>query len=135
MKSKSLILAVALTLIVSGYVFAGYMKKDGAADAGAAEQAVVAAGQATEAAAEATEAAADAVVAAAPVMEKVEVGNKICPIEGGPIDPAKMAQVEHNGKVYNLCCSMCEKAFKDNPEAAIQRLEATETAAPAVDGT
>lgn len=57
-----------------------------------------------------------------------EVGNTICPISGKKVVPGKEAKVEYNGKVYNLCCSMCEKDFKKDPEAAIKKLEAAQTA-------
>ena len=54
----------------------------------------------------------------------VEVGNKICPVSGDKIlapgekgtmgdEPVKY---EYNGKIYNLCCPMCVKDFKKNPE-------------------
>ena len=52
------------------------------------------------------------------------VGNKICPVSGDRI-PApgekgtmgdKPVKYEYNGKIYNLCCSMCIKDFKKNPE-------------------
>ena len=52
-----------------------------------------------------------------------EVGNKFCPISGDKIKPGKEYKVEYKGKVYNFCCSMCEKDFKKDPEAAIQKLE------------
>ncbi len=52
-----------------------------------------------------------------------EVGNKICPISGEKVIPGKEHKVEYNGKVYSLCCSMCEKDFKKDPEAAIKKLE------------
>lgn len=53
-----------------------------------------------------------------------DVGNKVCPVSGNPIpvpgekgemgdEPVKYV---YNGKVYNLCCSMCVKDFKKNPE-------------------
>ena len=54
----------------------------------------------------------------------VEVGNKICPVSGDKI-PApgeksdmgdKPVKYEYNGKIYNLCCPMCIKDFKKNPE-------------------
>ena len=54
----------------------------------------------------------------------VEVGNKICPVSGEKI-PApgekgdmgtEAVKYEYNGKIYNLCCSMCIKDFKKNPE-------------------
>ena len=52
------------------------------------------------------------------------VGNKICPVSGDEI-PApgekgtmgdEPVQYEYNGKIYNLCCTMCVKDFKKNPE-------------------
>ena len=55
-----------------------------------------------------------------------EAGNKICPISGEKIKPGKEHKVEYNGKVYNLCCSMCDKDFKKDPQAAIEKLEAME---------
>ena len=53
----------------------------------------------------------------------VEVGNKICPVSGekipAPDEKGAMGEAvkyEYNGKIYNLCCSMCVKDFKRNPE-------------------
>lgn len=49
----------------------------------------------------------------------VEVGNKLCPVTGNPVDDKSMGEpvsYEYNGKIYTLCCSMCEKDFKNNPE-------------------
>ena len=51
------------------------------------------------------------------------VGNKICPVSGDKI-PApgekgamgEAVKYEYNGKIYNLCCKMCVKDFKKNPE-------------------
>ena len=52
------------------------------------------------------------------------IGNKICPVSGDKI-PApgekgtmgdEPVKYEYNGKIYNLCCSMCIKDFKKNPE-------------------
>ena len=57
---------------------------------------------------------------------KMEVGNKICPISGEKIIEGKESKVEYKGKIYNLCCSMCEKDFKKDPEAAIKKLEMME---------
>jgi YHS domain-containing protein len=51
-------------------------------------------------------------------VKAVEVGNKVCPVSGEAIDSdSGMAavQVEHNGKLYNLCCAMCEGDFKADP--------------------
>ena len=53
----------------------------------------------------------------------VEVGNKICPVSGDKI-PApgekeamgEAVKYEYNGKIYNLCCKMCIKDFKKDPE-------------------
>ena len=57
--------------------------------------------------------------AAAPV----EVGNKICPVSGekiaAPGEKGEMGEAvkyTYNGKIYNLCCPMCTKDFKKNPE-------------------
>ena len=57
---------------------------------------------------------------------KVEVGNKICPISGEKIIEGKESKIEYNGKIYNFCCSMCEKDFKKDPEAAIKKLSMME---------
>ena len=53
----------------------------------------------------------------------VEVGNKICPVSGdkipAPGEKGEMGETikyEYNGKIYNLCCTMCVKDFKKNPE-------------------
>lgn len=49
----------------------------------------------------------------------VEVGNTICPVSGNKVDDGKMGEVvkhEYQGKVYNLCCSMCVKDFKKDPK-------------------
>ena len=53
----------------------------------------------------------------------VEVGNKICPVSGDKIpapgekgDMGEAIKYEYNGKIYNLCCKMCVKDFKKNPE-------------------
>lgn len=52
-----------------------------------------------------------------------EIGNKICPITGEEIKTAHV--YVHNGKSYNLCCSMCVKPFAEDPEkyAAIAEQE------------
>lgn len=47
----------------------------------------------------------------------VEVGNKMCPLSGEAVDSmGGPVRIEHNGKMYNLCCKMCAKDFKRNPE-------------------
>lgn len=78
--------------------------------------------------------ASDALVTAAPVAAPVEVGNKICPVSGEKIlapgaksDMGEAVQYEYNGKLYNLCCPMCIKDFKKDPDkyAAIADKEVT----------
>ncbi len=64
-----------------------------------------------------------------PMMEKMEpeassaiaVANKVCPVSGekvGGMGPA--IKVEHNGKIYNLCCSGCIDKFKADPDKYIK---------------
>lgn len=60
---------------------------------------------------------------AQPVVEQavtqpaVEVGNKICPVSGENIEAmGEGFKYEHNGKIYNFCCSMCLKDFLKDPE-------------------
>ncbi|MCA9394547.1 MAG: YHS domain-containing protein [Candidatus Omnitrophica bacterium] len=58
----------------------------------------------------------------------VDVGNKICPVSGEEIGAmGEGVDVEYNGKIYHLCCKMCEKDFKKNPEkySAIAEAEAS----------
>ena len=68
-------------------------------------------------------------------MEKVEVNNKICPIEGGPIKEDEAVKIEYKGKIYNLCCPLCVKKFNEDPEKAISSLpkEGAEDTAVAAD--
>lgn len=66
----------------------------------------------------------DAAVAVADeVQAAVEVGNKICPVGGEAIEAGKSVQVEVDGKIYNLCCAMCEKDFKADPAKYISKLQ------------
>ena len=39
--------------------------------------------------------------------------NKICPVEGGEIDPE--VTVTHKGKVVAFCCAGCDEEFKKDP--------------------
>ncbi len=56
--------------------------------------------------------------------DAVEVGNKVCPVSGdkvpAPGEKGAMGEgpvkIEYKGKIYNLCCPMCIKDFKKNPE-------------------
>ena len=73
--------------------------------------------------------ATDTAAATAPV----EVGNKICPVSGEKIEKNAMGdpvKIEHNGKMYNLCCPMCVKDFNKDPDkyAAIADKEVSEQA-------
>lgn len=59
----------------------------------------------------------------AKATKAVEVGNKICPVSGdkipAPGETSAMGEVvkyEYKGKIYNLCCTMCAKDFKKDPE-------------------
>ena len=55
--------------------------------------------------------------AAAEAAAPIEVGNKLCPVSGEKVgDMGEPIHVEHNGKIYNLCCSMCAKDFKKDTE-------------------
>lgn len=50
-------------------------------------------------------------------QKAVEVGNKLCPVSGEEVGKMGDAiKVQHNGKIYNLCCSMCVKDFKKDPD-------------------
>ena len=54
--------------------------------------------------------------AAAKTAAPVKVNNTICPVLGIPINMQNPVTVEYNGKIYNVCCSMCFAKFKTNPE-------------------
>ena len=46
-----------------------------------------------------------------------DAGNQVCPVSGDEVDP--QSSLVYNGKQYNLCCQMCEKDFKKDPEKYI----------------
>ena len=49
--------------------------------------------------------------------QAVQVGNKICPVSGEKVgEMGEIVQIEHNGKIYNLCCAMCNKDFNKDPD-------------------
>lgn len=55
----------------------------------------------------------------------INVGNKICPVSDEVIGSMGDAHVvEYEGKSYNLCCKMCAKDFKKNPEKYIEKINA-----------
>ena len=50
-------------------------------------------------------------------VKALEVGNKICPVTGEKVgEMGEVVKYEYNGKIYSLCCEMCVKDFKKNPE-------------------
>ncbi len=52
------------------------------------------------------------------------VGNTICPVSDEEIDAMGATHtVEYEGKVYNLCCKMCAKDFKKDPEMYIEKVK------------
>ena len=62
--------------------------------------------------------AADNAATAAPT-KPTDVNNKFCPVSGEKIkvdDMGGPVTMEHNGKLYHLCCSMCIKDFKKDPD-------------------
>ena len=47
----------------------------------------------------------------------IEMNNYICPVSGEKIgEMGEVVKFEYEGKVYNLCCSMCVKDFKKEPQ-------------------
>ncbi len=54
----------------------------------------------------------------------VDVGNKTCPVMGGPVDGEHFAV--YKGKRYGMCCSGCEQEFLKDPEKYIKALKERE---------
>jgi len=54
----------------------------------------------------------------------VNIGNKICPVSGEEIggEMGEGVEVEHEGKVYKLCCRFCQKDFEKDPEKFIEKM-------------
>ncbi len=104
MKSKLIVLSAVVLMFSAGQVFAG-----GGHDHG---------GHGEEAVAEKK----------GSMMDKnhsnaFNVGNKICPVSNELVGAmAKPYKVEHEGKVYNLCCKMCAKDFKKDPQKYIEKI-------------
>jgi YHS domain-containing protein len=60
----------------------------------------------------------------AEVMAVINVGNKICPLTNEKVGTMGDAMpIEHEGKIYNLCCAMCAKDFKKDPARFIAIIE------------
>jgi len=58
--------------------------------------------------------------------ELPNVGNAICPVSGefiSDVGDGKGVQIEHEGKIYNVCCKFCAKDFKKDPEKFIKIIE------------
>ena len=55
----------------------------------------------------------------------VEVHNKFCPISHEEVGQNGMTPFKeiYNGKIYNLCCSMCDKDFKKDPATYAKMLD------------
>ena len=107
MKSKLIILVLAILLAGSHYVFAKEGHEHKMSDGTMMDDGDMSKGQMDSKS-----------------TKGIEVGNKICPVSGDKI-PApgekgtmgdEPVKYEYNGKIYNLCCSMCIKDFKKNPE-------------------
>ena len=59
--------------------------------------------------------------------QAVKVGNKNCPVSGEEVGGhGPVVEIEHNGKIYNLCCAMCKKDFLKDPDKYIQKIKDTE---------
>ncbi len=55
----------------------------------------------------------------------VEVGNKLCPVSGGEIGSmGPGVKLEHEGKIYNLCCQGCVSMFQKDPSVYLKKVEA-----------
>ena len=113
MKSKLIILSAAIFLSLSGYLFAHEgMKHDEGMEAIDHEK--------QSAMTEPADTAMEMRVATEEDIKNLpNVGNKLCPISGNPVDDGSMGEAikfVYNGKIYNLCCAMCMKDFKKNPE-------------------
>lgn len=113
MKSKLIILTAVTFLSLSGYLYAheGMKHDEGMEEADHQKQSAMTASENTTT---------DMRVATEEDIKNLpNVGNKICPVSGNPVDDGKMGEAVkyvYNGKIYNLCCQMCVKDFKKNPE-------------------
>ena len=45
----------------------------------------------------------------------VNAGNTVCPVMGTKVAPGRSLTVEYKGKLYNVCCPICVKEFKQDP--------------------
>jgi len=51
----------------------------------------------------------------------VKTWNKVCPVTGEELG-AKTATLKYKGKTIGLCCPMCIKKFKSDPEKYMKKL-------------
>ncbi|MFH1094225.1 MAG: YHS domain-containing protein [Candidatus Omnitrophota bacterium] len=63
-------------------------------------------------------------------VQRLEVGNKICPVTGEKVDEKTKATYEYQGKVYNFCCPVCIDEFKKDPDKYIKKVEEELKGAP-----
>jgi YHS domain-containing protein len=61
----------------------------------------------------------------------VDVGNKICPVMGGPVNGED--SVVYEGKRYGLCCPGCDKTFLSDPAKYVAKVHEEKSAAAAAD--
>ncbi|MDO8535762.1 MAG: TRASH domain-containing protein [Candidatus Omnitrophota bacterium] len=54
----------------------------------------------------------------------VKANNTVCPVTGEKVDMNNPVTVEHEGKIYNLCCAACPSEFKKDPAKYIAKVEA-----------
>jgi YHS domain-containing protein len=112
MKSKLIILTAITFFSLSGYLFAheGMKHDEGMEEADHQKQAMTESSGTTSEMRVATE---------EDIKNFPNVGNKLCPVTGNPVDDGSMGETVkyvYNGKIYNLCCKMCAKDFKKDPE-------------------
>ena len=62
-----------------------------------------------------------------------DIGNKLCPVMGGPVNGKDF--VVYEGKRYGLCCPGCDKTFLSDPAKYIAQMEAKERVPSAPEGT
>ena len=107
MKTKLIVLSLAVLLASSDYVFANEDHQHHMIDGTLMNDEDMSKGQTDS---QSTKA--------------VEVGNKICPVSGEKVPlpgekgdmGTEAVKYEYNGKIYSLCCPMCIKDFKKDPE-------------------
>src|SRR5262249_38010395 len=49
------------------------------------------------------------------------IGNKVCPVDGKPIEAGKGKQVTFEGYSLELCSAACEDGFKKDPALAVAK--------------